>query len=131
MGLWRGTAVTMLSLAPNSAVWWLTHEECKPRVARKAQMGEDRAVVLATSGACAGITSTLATNPLDVVKTRLQCAEEQALSARAVLRDVVRESGWRGLYSGLIPRLVASIPRSAFAVLAYEKGIEMCRRTDK
>ena len=127
LGLWRGTAATMLSLAPNSAVWWLTHEEAKPRIARRSKRNEEDASVLAASGALAGTTSTLATNPLDVVKTRIQCAEEPGLAARGVLRSVLDSSGWRGLYAGLIPRLAAAIPRSICAVLAYEKAIALCR----
>ena len=130
VGLWRGTAATMLSLAPNSAVWWLTHEECKPRLARKLDVSEESAFLLSASGALAGFTSTLATNPLDVVKTRLQCSENAVgLSLHSVLQGVLREAGWRGLYHGLIPRIAAAIPRSVCAVLFYEQSIALCRRT--
>jgi hypothetical protein len=128
LGLWRGTAATMLSLAPNSAIWWLTHEECKPRLARKLALSEESPWLLAISGTAAGLSSTLATNPLDVVKTRLQCAEESGLSLQRVLRGVLAEAGWRGLYHGLIPRLAAAVPRSIAAVLFYEQSIALCRR---
>ena len=126
LGLWRGTFATMLSLAPNSAVWWLTHEESKQRLARRLQMSEDHALVHGWSGALAGVTSTVVTNPLDVVKTRLQCSET-ALSALDVLRGLLRESGLRGLFSGLMPRLAAAVPRSVCTVLAYERAIALCR----
>ena len=69
----------------------------------------------------------MVTNPLDVVKTRVQCG---ALSRSAVdvLRELLRDAGWRGLFSGLIPRLAAAVPRSVCTVLAYEKAIAICRR---
>jgi hypothetical protein len=128
-GLWRGTTATMLALAPNSAVWWLTHEECKSRFAKKLGLPEESPTLLSLSGAMAGITSTIATNPVDVLKTRLQCSEERGLSLRRVLSGVLGEAGWRGLYSGLIPRLAAAVPRSICAVLFYEQSIALCRRT--
>ena len=89
-------------------------------------MSEDHALVHGWSGALAGVTSTVVTNPLDVVKTRLQCSET-ALSALDVLRGLLRESGLRGLFSGLMPRLAAAVPRSVCTVLAYERAIALCR----
>ena len=88
--------------------------------------GEDEAPVLGLSGALAGITSTVATNPLDVIKTRLQCSET-SVSALAVARGVLSESGWRGFYSGLYPRIAAAIPRSVCTVLFYESAIALCK----
>ena len=126
LGLWRGTLATMLSLAPNSAVWWLTHEEAKQCFARRLSLSEDHALVHGWSGALAGVTSTIATNPLDVIKTRIQCSDKPA-SALAVVRGVLQETGLRGLYSGLIPRLAAQVPRSVCTVLAYERAIALCR----
>ena len=71
-----------------------------------------------------------AANPLDVLKTRLQCAEE-SVSMRSVLRGVLREGGWAGFYSGLIPRLAAAVPRSVCTVLFYERAIALCRKTER
>lgn len=127
LGLWRGTGATMASLAPNSAVWWLTHENAKSWLAMHMRRDEDHAAVLAASGTLAGISSTLATIPLDVVKTRLQCSDSRQ-SALTVLRDVLQQSGWRGLYSGIVPRLAAAVPRSVCTVLAYERAIALCKR---
>jgi hypothetical protein len=126
LGLWRGTLATVLSQAPNSAVWWLTHEESKQRLARRFGCSEEHALLLAVSGASAGVASSIATNPLDVLKTRLQCSEA-SVSLRHVLSGVFRESGWRGLYSGLIPRLAAAVPRSICTLLAYERAVAWCR----
>mmetsp|Transcript_37315 Transcript_37315/g.90902 ORF Transcript_37315/g.90902 Transcript_37315/m.90902 type:complete len:339 (+) Transcript_37315:46-1062(+) len=127
LGLWKGAGVTMASYAPNSAVWWLTHEEAKARISSWQRTSDEHIGVLGASGAMAGITSTIATNPLDVVKTRVQCSNEPR-TALQVFRDLLRESGLRGLYSGLSPRLLAAVPRSVCAVLAYEKAVAFCRK---
>jgi len=126
LGLWRGTRITMATLAPSSAVWWLTHEQAKKLIALDMRASEDDPAVLTASGSLAAVTSTIASMPLDVVKTRLQCSE-QPQTAWQVLRGVLRESGWLGLWSGFLPRLVAAVPRSVCTVLAYEKAVELCR----
>ena len=41
---------------------------------------------------------------------------------------MLREAGWRGLYSGFLPRLLAAVPRSVCTVLAYERAIAFCKR---
>ena len=82
--------------------------------------------VLAASGTLAAITSTAASMPVDVVKTRLQCSAAP-MSALQVVRGVMRETGGRGLWSGFIPRLVAAVPKSIITVLAYERAIALCR----
>eukprot|EP00966_Prymnesium_polylepis_P142464 3289397-Prymnesium_polylepis.1 len=117
----------MLSYAPNSAVWWWTHEQAKAGLSRRLGKADDHAGVLGISGALAGISSTIATNPLDVVKTRVQCAEVP-IPVAEIWRGILREAGWRGLYSGVAPRLLAAVPRSICTVLAYEKAIALCRK---
>lgn len=126
-GLWRGAGASLACYMPYSAVWWCTHEKAKVQLERRLGCDAEHPGMLALSGALAGVTSTAATNPLDVVKTRIQCLDKPA-PLRAVLSGVLRESGWRGLYSGLMPRLLAAVPRSVCVVLAYERAITLCRR---
>jgi hypothetical protein len=147
LGLWRGTGATLAFFGPNSAVWWLTHEHAKTALSARSGAAtgtpatisagsagdgieaEPSNAVLVASGALAGGVSTICTNPLDVVKTRLQTAAT-AMPISEVLRTVVRTAGWRGLYAGLVPRLLAVVPRSICTVLAYERAVEFCRKRD-
>jgi len=145
LGLWRGTAATLAFFGPNSAVWWLTHEHAKAALSARLDAHGDGAcilkpgavpevepsnLVLVVSGALAGGVSTVITNPLDVVKTRLQTAAEP-LPFSTVLRAVRKEAGWRGLYAGLVPRLLAVVPRSICSVVAYERAVEFCRKAGR
>eukprot|EP00325_Prymnesiales_sp_UTEX-LB-985_P008367 CAMPEP_0174709838 /NCGR_PEP_ID=MMETSP1094-20130205/11662_1 /TAXON_ID=156173 /ORGANISM="Chrysochromulina brevifilum, Strain UTEX LB 985" /LENGTH=307 /DNA_ID=CAMNT_0015908557 /DNA_START=40 /DNA_END=963 /DNA_ORIENTATION=+ len=125
-GLWRGTVITLATLAPSSAVWWLTHEEAKQRLAWRMGRSEESAFVLTASGTLAAVSATLASMPLDVLKTRLQCSQ-QPLTVLETLREVLSASGWGGLFSGFIPRLAAAVPRSVCTVLFYERAIALCR----
>lgn len=126
LGLWRGTWLTMASLAPGTAVWWLTHELAKKRIASDMGASEENGAVLAASGSLAAVLSTTVSMPMDVIKTRLQCSE-QPQTARQVLRGVLREAGWAGLFSGFLPRMVAAVPRSVLTVIVYERAVALCR----
>lgn len=126
-GLWRGAGASLACYMPYSAVWWCTHEKAKVQLERRLGCDAEHPGMLALSGALAGVTSTAVTNPLDVVKTRIQCLDTPT-TLRAVVGGLMRESGWRGLYSGLMPRLLAAVPRSVCVVLAYERAITLCRR---
>ena len=63
-------------------------------------------VVHALSGCVAGVVSSLVTNPLDVVKTRLQTQDASAFHPRTTgflgtLRSLVATEGSRALFRGL------------------------------
>ncbi|KAL0048960.1 hypothetical protein WJX82_003336 [Trebouxia sp. C0006] len=68
----------------------------------------------AVAGTTAGLASVLALQPLDVVKTRLQVQDgiPGPLSAYRgtvhALNSIVKEEGWRALYSGLGPGLLGA-----------------------
>jgi hypothetical protein len=105
-------------------------EQAKARLGRRLGCSEEHAGLLGVSGALAGLTSTIATTPLDVVKTRLQCADAP-VPIREVVRGVVREAGLRGFYAGLMPRLLSAVPRSVCTVVAYERAVALCSRDER
>ncbi|CAM0944656.1 unnamed protein product [Alopecurus aequalis] len=75
-------------------------------------------------GGFAGSTAALFTTPFDVVKTRVQL---QALSpvrkyegVRHALTQIFQQEGLRGLYRGLMPRLVMYVSQGALFFTSYE-----------
>jgi hypothetical protein len=80
--------------------------------------------VQATSGAMAGIVATLATNPIDVARTRLQVegasAAGSASTLRGALRTLWKEEGPKSLLKGVQPRIMATVPSSIMIVTVYE-----------
>ena len=117
-GLYRGLTPTLFALLPNWAVYFTTYERLKLAIAR--HVGREWASspgVHMAAAAGAGAATMLITNPLWVVKTRLQTqnmgirmgsGRNPALykgTADALIR-IAKEEGLSGLYSGLGPSLL-------------------------
>ncbi|CAN1839141.1 Solute carrier family 25 member 44 [Linum perenne] len=109
--------------------------------------GMNIVLVQAAGGIIAGATASCITTPLDTIKTRLQeklleqearlrsltteafktlswvlvvMGHERKSSARQVVKNLVNDSGWIGLYKGLGPRFISSSLWGTSMILAYE-----------
>ncbi|TPX66698.1 hypothetical protein SpCBS45565_g04298 [Spizellomyces sp. 'palustris'] len=73
-----------------------------------------------TLSACTGaILTSLLVTPFDVVKTRMQ-SSAYPLSTRSIVRVVVGSEGVKGLWRGLVPTLVMSVPSTVVYYIGYE-----------
>lgn len=75
-------------------------------------------------GGLAGSAAAFFTTPFDVVKTRLQTqipgSKTQHPSVYQALQSIRKQEGPRGLYRGLIPRLVMYMSQGAIFFASYE-----------
>lgn len=139
-GFYRGFYLGLAIFMPYNAVWWSTYENSKTfsrtfgikQAAYQAAIGSALATTIASSLA----------HPLELVKTRYQVSTSESISiliaakgpaspelsnrlsdrqgVRYVFRNVLQESGWRGLYAGIGPRLFCSIPGSVISMAVFE-----------
>jgi solute carrier family 25 folate transporter 32 len=123
-GLYRGLSPTLTALLPNWAVYFTVYDRLKTGMQKRADegggSGAPPAALHCAAAAGAGVATLAVTNPLWVVKTRLQTqhlatvgALGPAAHARApyagtadALLRIARTEGLAGLYAGLLPSLV-------------------------
>ena len=107
-GLYRGYLTTVAREIPFSLIQFPLWEFLKTRLGR--WRGRDCAAWEASlCGAVAGGLAAASTTPLDVAKTRIMLAQAGSQEAKAgmlgVIRLVGQESGVRGLFAGVTPRV--------------------------
>jgi len=71
------------------------------------------------AGAIGGVTLWTVIFPADVIKSRIQIQNINK-NMFSVGLDVVRQQGILGLYSGLLPSVIRTIPATATLFLVYE-----------
>ncbi|KAN0125674.1 Mitochondrial carrier domain containing protein, partial [Russula decolorans] len=130
-GVMRGFWVTVAREIPAYAGFYTAFEYSKRKFVNK--YGPDLPVwALLVSGSTGGIAYWLSSYPLDVVKSRVQLRSTPPSGSpvqyiAGELRAVVAESGVAGLFRGLTPCLIRSIPAAGSTFVAFELTREYLR----
>lgn len=120
LGLYRGLLPQLVGVAPEKAIK-LAMNDLVRSLLRKGD-GSITVPCEAMAGACAGASQVIFTNPLEIVKIRLQVQGESARLAghqRVGAVSIVKELGLRGLYKGAAACLLRDIPFSAIYFTVY------------
>ncbi|KAJ6848542.1 adenine nucleotide transporter BT1, chloroplastic/mitochondrial-like [Iris pallida] len=120
-GLFRGNFVNVIRVAPSKAIELFAFDTVKKVLT--PQVGEPPKIPIPPSlvaGACAGVTSTLFTYPLELLKTRLTIERDVYNNLLHAFVKIVREEGPTELYRGLTPSLIGVIPYAATNYYAYD-----------
>ncbi|OMP09122.1 Mitochondrial carrier protein [Corchorus olitorius] len=119
-GLFRGNLVNVIRIAPSKAIELFAYETVKKQLT--PEHGEQPILPIPPSfiaGAVAGVSSTLCTYPLELLKTRLTVKEDYKNLLDAIVK-IVQAEGPGGLYKGLTPSVIGVIPYAASNYFAYD-----------
>lgn len=154
-GLYRGFGTSLITFMPSSAIWWgaygfygnlffegaacITSSHLSADTNGVAYTGTAGSVVpgpvlQVAAGMCAGCTSAFLTNPLDVIKTRLQVAAHKPgdvpQTFSSIAKDLIAAEGVKGLYRGVLPRMMNVSIWGTCMVSAYEFLKRICVMPD-
>ncbi|XP_049849254.1 uncharacterized protein LOC126318303 [Schistocerca gregaria] len=141
-GFYLGSGLTFVNYVPASAIWWTMYENLKAVFSRLVEsrrrkeasdsfVAHKHSSASMLAGGVSGAVVTLLTNPLDVVKTRIQVEEtglQRAVdrqSALRVIRNLYKVEGVAGFMKGLGPRIYLWIFFSVYSAMAYETIIDV------
>ncbi|XP_051160959.1 calcium-binding mitochondrial carrier protein Aralar1 isoform X3 [Leptopilina boulardi] len=121
-GLYRGLVPQLMGVAPEKAIKLTVNDFCRDKFSDKN--GNIPLVGEIVSGACAGGSQVIFTNPLEIVKIRLQVAGEIMGGQKVRAWAVVKELGLFGLYKGARACFLRDVPFSAiyFPMYAHTKS---------
>lgn len=103
--LFRGLGPTLVGAIPARSINFFTYGNGKQIIANHFNHGQENSWVHLSAAACAGVVTGTMTNPIWVVKTRLQLSQssgERVMGGSlTVIKKILREEGVRGFYKGL------------------------------
>nr|XP_018907001.1 PREDICTED: solute carrier family 25 member 40-like isoform X1 [Bemisia tabaci] len=121
-GLWRGLGPTLLRDVPFSGIYWVSYETFKSSTNSKSPSFLNSFL----GGSISGTIAAIITTPFDVAKTYKQIDlmdnGPKYVSTVSILKSIYQSSGVRGLFMGLIPRVVKVAPACAIMVAFFEYG---------
>jgi solute carrier family 25 citrate transporter 1 len=106
-GCYKGVVPTLLKQSSNQGVRFVVFEDTKKALSGAIPY---QVVVDLVSGGFAGFCSTMANNPVDVVKTKMQGIDSHKYNGFAdCFSQIYKQNGVKGFYMGVGPRLVRVI----------------------
>jgi len=116
-GFYRGLGANLIGVTPEKAIKLAVNDQ-----AREYFQGADGSIKLQheiASGAMAGFLQVAATNPMEIVKLRLQLQSQLPKEMQVGMVGVVKDLGLSGLYRGVLATWARDIPYSMIFFPVY------------
>lgn len=121
-GLSCGLGPTLARDAPFSGLYLMFYTQAKQSVPKEWLKTQSTASVIHFScGIFAGIAASLATNPADVLKTKMQLYPDKFPSAFSAALYVHQTYGMKGFFKGAVPRMLRRTLMAAMAWTVFEQ----------
>lgn len=121
--LYRGIQAQLVGITPEKAVKLTTNDYLRKKLIKRHQLESGKLNVQLTmgeemlAGMGTGMIQVFITNPIEVVKIRLQM---QTMNQIQGPFSVIRELGFRGLYTGMSATLLRDVPFNIFYFSTYQ-----------
>ena len=127
-GLWQGVRPSMTRAAVLTASQVGSYDHIKQwlRGCGVPALAQDGLPLHAACSVSAGLVASLATTPIDFVKTRLMAGQRGYSSAWACVAQAVREEGALTLYRGFLPTFMRVGPHTVITFVVFERLRGLC-----
>lgn len=128
-GFFKGNAANCLKVAPTRGMQFFAFEKIKRKFVdlKRQSMGLPKGADVEltplerlVAGGFAGMLASSIVYPIEVVKTMLTMYPGKYAGINAAFRGVINEVGFKGLYAGLVPTLIAMFPYVGVEFMIYE-----------
>jgi len=117
-GFYKGYLITLgISLPFNSIIWtlyWKIQSNLEKIIPSKYDQ-----TISPLSATMSALLTSFITQPIDVLKTRLQVSEKRQ-SIFKTISILIKQKGFKGFYSGSLPRAFIIVPNSVIMTSLYE-----------
>ncbi|XP_043265779.1 solute carrier family 25 member 44 [Colletes gigas] len=117
-GFYRGYVASLCAYVPNSALWWGLYISYQEQLIQLFPEWFSHLFIQAVAGTLGGFTTTIVTNPLDIVRARLQV--QRLDNMFSTFKVLWVEERLQIFTKGLSARLVQSACFSFSIILGYE-----------
>ncbi|KAI8923444.1 mitochondrial carrier domain-containing protein [Entophlyctis helioformis] len=124
-GFFRGFGATALRDAPYAGIYVVFYENFKTLLGEVTSAPTP--VITMAAGIFGGFSATLATQPFDMVKTRMQLKPSEYSGLIGSFVTIAKREGARGFFSGILPRLLRKSLSSAISWTVYEEVVRLSR----
>ncbi|XP_020847192.1 solute carrier family 25 member 44 isoform X1 [Phascolarctos cinereus] len=117
-GFYRGYVASLLTYIPNSALWWPFYHFYAEQLSHICPKDCPHIIFQAISGPLAAATASVITNPMDIVRARVQVEGKNSIIL--TFKQLLAEEGPWGFMKGLSARIIAATPSTMVIVIGYE-----------
>jgi len=116
-GFTKGAAACMLRDGPFAGIYFAIYNKSKKNL---QPLKLDTSTTAMASGLVAGFIATAVTQPLEVIRARIQVQRDRNDSMMNIVKKILAEEGTAGLSKGLAPRLMRKPLSNALTFTLYE-----------
>jgi solute carrier family 25 protein 33/36 len=128
--LFKGLGPTLVGVIPARSINFFTYGNGKEIISQQFNGGNESTSVHLVAAAWAGIVTGTATNPIWMVKTRMQLSASQSRpysSSWTCIKDIARQEGIKGFYKGLSASYLG-VTEGTIQWVLYERLKKMSRQ---